>query len=622
MCKPGKYGAGCTEYCSKNCKINQTKCDRFGHCLYGCNIGWRGERCDEQDCDFENCVSCGVANNYIYCSNCTMGKFWNITSHSCVNCSDFCKGGSLACNTTTGVCFNGCKHGYFGYNCDKICTIDHCNECKENYYHRMDCLSCDEGYYSENYQCLPCRGHCGNGEFCDKNTGVCHSGCAHGWYGKYCDRECLIENCTKCSDQDYPQMVCLTCDQGFHMSMNGLICKECSSHCKGGQSACSNSDGRCRDGCELGFYGESCETNCSAFCAGDGSCLMQDGYCTYGCLKGMYGNQCDRRCPTECAQCQVYIDTGMCSECFSGWYGTVCEQQCSQYCKRNAYSNFIHCDKDSGSCLEGCLPGYYGDFCNFTCSEHCSLKECYRENGKCKYPCSPFRFGDYCESTCPKNCKYQSPDRKACNEITMMCVYGCQDGFYGDYCNKTCPLNCEKSQCDRVSGICKDCIPKFYGPQCNITCPVNCNKDICSRYDGSCTQGCSSNMFGKNCSSRCSSWCQGGTCFHQNGFCDQGCDVGRYGLECENTCSSNCQGAFCEQMSGICTNGCLEGWTGDKCDKSKSGDQSELRQCSYHNDELISDLQTQIVAQDVYDILHKYKCKCILQYSVQVINYK
>lgn len=45
-----------------------------------------------------------------------------------------------------------------------------------------------------------CRGYCGNGEFCDKNIGVCYSGCVYGWYGKYCDRECLIENCVKCFD--------------------------------------------------------------------------------------------------------------------------------------------------------------------------------------------------------------------------------------------------------------------------------------------------------------------------------------------------------------------------------------------------------------------------------------
>lgn len=96
-------------------------------------------------------MSCGVVNNYIYCLNCITGKFWNIIFYFCVNCSDFCKGGSFVCNIIIGVCFNGCKYGYFGYNCDKICTIDYCNECKENYYYRMDCLLCDEGYYVENY---------------------------------------------------------------------------------------------------------------------------------------------------------------------------------------------------------------------------------------------------------------------------------------------------------------------------------------------------------------------------------------------------------------------------------------------------------------------------------------
>ncbi|XP_056018031.1 multiple epidermal growth factor-like domains protein 10 isoform X2 [Ostrea edulis] len=567
LCEPGKYGSGCTQSCSKNCKISETKCDQFGRCRYGCNVGWRGDKCEEQDCDFENCLRCGVSyNNYIYCSVCTEGRFWNISSHSCVNCSNFCIGGSLACNTTTGACNNGCHVGYFGNNCDKRCIIRHCNECKENNYNfAVYCSSCESGYFTQSSVCDPCRGHCLNGESCDGTTGRCTNDCAPGWYGEQCNHECQITNCMQCiAKVETMPPTCKQCDAGFYW--NGSHCRECSVHCKNGQLACNGTNGRCLHGCEFGYYGSRCNWECSPYCAGGGGC-NESGHCVHGCKQGWYGLQCDRRCPTECTQCQVFIETGKCSDCFSGWYGTLCERPCSPYCKRNVYSNYLHCKKDTGTCVDGCIAGYFGGVCNLTCSEHCPLRECYRENGRCRFPCSEYRFGHYCEKTCPDNCRYQSANKKACNEITGMCVYGCRDGFYGDYCNKTCPLRCENGQCDRVSGVCTNCLPTFYGTSCNNTCPVNCKSGRCNNLDGSCTEGCINKMFGKYCTSSCSPECLGDTCFHQNGFCDKGCVMGRYGFECQQRCNANCLDFVCDQMSGRCSKGCGEGWTGDKCNE-------------------------------------------------------
>nr|XP_022317542.1 multiple epidermal growth factor-like domains protein 6 isoform X2 [Crassostrea virginica] len=568
MCRPGKYGPGCTESCSSHCRINQTKCDHFGHCIYGCKLGWRGDKCDEQDCDFENCLRCDVVNKYIYCSNCTTGKFWNITAHSCVNCSNFCKGGSQACNTTTGVCLHGCQPGYFGFNCDKGCVIEHCNECRERVFsytsNQVYCQSCDDGYYARDNICVSCTGNCVNGEFCDRNTGKCINGCAPGWYDLMCDRKCMIENCTQCVSQgNFNPPTCKQCDAGFYQNKDS--CKECSPHCKGGQLACNNSDGSCTQGCQFGYYGLRCEFPCSNNCFVPGLC-DENGHCIGGCQPGSFGPQCDRRCPPECSECNIFVDTGKCPDCLAGWYGALCDQRCSPYCKRNIYSNYLHCHKDNGSCVDGCIAGHYGDNCNLTCSENCPLKECYRGNGKCKYPCSSTRFGEYCEKKCPENCKFRSADKLSCNEITLMCVYGCNDGFFGDYCNKTCPSNCKNNQCDRVSGMCRECAPGFFGPSCGSLCPSNCKNGLCHFEDGYCSGGCNNNMFGRNCSSVCSAWCVGGTCFHQNGYCDQGCLGARYGMECDNVCSSKCMDSLCDQLSGRCSKGCMEGWFGEKCD--------------------------------------------------------
>lgn len=71
----------CSKKCSSNCvgsefAINNT-CDFFGNCLFGCKTPYTGPKCEEQECPFNRCRSCGY--NYaghLECKSCEAGKIF------------------------------------------------------------------------------------------------------------------------------------------------------------------------------------------------------------------------------------------------------------------------------------------------------------------------------------------------------------------------------------------------------------------------------------------------------------------------------------------------------------------------------------------------------------------
>lgn len=46
---------------------------------------------------------------------------------------------------------------------------------------------CEDGEYIRERRCLPCQGHCKNGEPCNKLTGRCNNGCQNYWTGDFCE---------------------------------------------------------------------------------------------------------------------------------------------------------------------------------------------------------------------------------------------------------------------------------------------------------------------------------------------------------------------------------------------------------------------------------------------------
>ncbi|KAK3765306.1 hypothetical protein RRG08_027312 [Elysia crispata] len=94
-CFTNTFGADCSEICSANCGGPSNACDNFsGFCLYGCDDGYQGERCEAE------------------CAHNTFGA----------NCSEICSpncgGPNNACDNFSGFCIDGCDDGYQGERCE------------------------------------------------------------------------------------------------------------------------------------------------------------------------------------------------------------------------------------------------------------------------------------------------------------------------------------------------------------------------------------------------------------------------------------------------------------------------------------------------------------------------
>ncbi|KAK3090174.1 hypothetical protein FSP39_009726 [Pinctada imbricata] len=568
LCEVGYYGNLCQHRCSRNCKFGDKKCDRDGRCLYGCGNGFFGDDCKGVQCPFSDCEQCSVTYaGELYCQKCIDGKYYDYSSKQCVPCSEHCllpADGIPACNSTTGVCFNGCNNDYFGMLCDKTCTIANCTKCRENAYNnqRTHCSECEVGFYLDVHEerCLKCSEHCAGGySNCNAKDGNCMNGCEKGWVGRQCNQPCNIPSCAKCVTNAFETLIlCQQCDTGYYVS--SYECVQCSPYCQ----ECNGTNGVCMNGCIGDRYGRYCDVNCSANCFNE-SCNPVTGHCLYGCNDGWFSEYCDRRCPKECGSCEPFFVTGKCDSCSAGWYGDLCEKKCNENCMRSNFNNFLYCDKDDGSCRDGCNNGYHGDMCNLTCSEHCQERICERNTGYCTYGCTYNRYGRFCESKCPDNCVDVAMGDLPCIPITGHCKTTCKDGFYGDFCNSTCPTNCKYKACTKVQGTCQyGCEPGFYGNSCNLTCPSSCKDNACYQSSGECINGCADGKSGRNCTLSCSKACKGMVCNMLNGFCLHGCENGYYGNTCRNVCSNNCFNQTCTN-NGTCKYGCVEGKMGSTC---------------------------------------------------------
>ncbi|GFS13823.1 mannose receptor, C type 1a [Elysia marginata] len=93
-CSKEENGMVCPDPCFNCMELNETCDRRTGECFHGCNIGFQGEKCDDE------------------CSNGTFGLGCS------ENCSLHCGGPYKTCNKTTGICLDGCVDGFVGEMCE------------------------------------------------------------------------------------------------------------------------------------------------------------------------------------------------------------------------------------------------------------------------------------------------------------------------------------------------------------------------------------------------------------------------------------------------------------------------------------------------------------------------
>ncbi|GFR75476.1 retrovirus-related Pol polyprotein from transposon 297 [Elysia marginata] len=145
-CSRGKYGLSCSHRCSHFCSGSYNDCQILsGECLFGCNPGYIGPKCDKQ---------CPAGKYGLKCSN---------------TCSFSCSGSHNACHHVSGRCLHGCDSGYIGVKCDQQCPA---------------------GKYG-----LKCSNTCsfscgGSDNACHHFSGRCLNGCDSGYIGVKCDQQC------------------------------------------------------------------------------------------------------------------------------------------------------------------------------------------------------------------------------------------------------------------------------------------------------------------------------------------------------------------------------------------------------------------------------------------------
>jgi len=200
-----------------------------------------------------------------------------------------------------------CQEGYWGEQCNKVCTIDK---------------------------------HC-NGTSCSRNNGSCEK-CAWGFWGASCNGHCLensfklyalLKSCeffiditrfdiktfdikTIDMDRACPRTVgpCKAC---INNGQWGDFCENTCSGCV----PCERWSGVCNGDCMSGLWGENCTFTCNPACAGM-SCETITGDCYHGCQAGYWGSQCTNKCGDNCQTCAML--TGMCDSCQEGFGGQNC----------------------------------------------------------------------------------------------------------------------------------------------------------------------------------------------------------------------------------------------------------------------------------------------------------
>ncbi|BFU25081.1 tyrosine kinase, putative [Entamoeba histolytica HM-1:IMSS-B] len=438
--------------------------------------------------------SCSVI-EYSYCSSCTNGYEFNLTSGQCESYLEtVCKEHCISCTGTPYSCH--CENGYTSQNdpttgnvkCldlkgyDYECQNDQCTSCsanhqlcwtgfsktpnrmcvpfKYNYHCKIfdsgSCYQCEDNYYiinfNNNAQCLSIIQHpiphCKIYILQRSNYQGC-SICEDGYYS-FIDTNLGLIICEQVDDfkpelsfstfcmeyylinSDKHQYECKTCGIGYYPQR--MTCSRCEYHC----IQCI-SESQCLQ-CEIGYFVNNGKCEKMNFENIESFCLSIDEI--YGCLEcsnsNSYGN-CDD-CPLNCNKCS--IDSNGIKNC------SLCSSNYELYHGECVSSSLLHCksyDFIQRICRK-CDDGYYNYNGECTiCPEGCEF--CYL-NAKQQVSCNKCSKGYYkkinndiilCELTI-NNCKIYQED---------YCIE-CENGYYLDNINECilAPLHCWKYDID------------------------------------------------------------------------------------------------------------------------------------------------------------------------------
>ena len=326
------------------------------------------------------------------------------------------------------------------------------------------CLTCNDGYFLKNHQCLKCDDNC---KTCNSSSTSCID-CNEGFF-LTSDETCIscTENCKICLNETQ----CLTCIDNYFLLSDK--CFQCNVNCK-----TSNDNCKC-DTCEGGYFLSNyqcleCDINCQ-------TCSKHANYCT-SCFDGAYLTSSN-----TCLNC-----TGLCKTCSSE---TKCLSCVDNYflVLDKCYQCNVNCKTSNDRCkCDTCEEGYFlSNYQCFKCNNNC--KACFGSAVKC---ISCFD-GSYLttSNTCTK-----------CIESCKTCVsetkcLSCVDNYFllSDSCYQ-CNVNCKISINNCMCILC-DIGYYFKNYQC-LKCAPNCR--TCKNETNYCTS-CDTNkcLFENSCHESC-----------------------------------------------------------------------------------------------------------------------
>ncbi|EAR81858.2 zinc finger lsd1 subclass family protein (macronuclear) [Tetrahymena thermophila SB210] len=524
--------------CIPPCQTCQNSQKNCLSCEIGYNYNPLTNYCDPI-CD-QTCQSCSLPYNKNACLSCFDGNF--LLNNQCIPCQPPC----LSCSNLS-TCLS-CQSSYIfnsdTNSCSLICPIL-CTSCQMSDLKVIQCLSCQDGFYVSQYQCLACQTPCKTCQGKQTNCLSCIENYTYSPSLNLCSPIC-DPSCKSCYSP-YNSQSCLTCFDGDYLLNNE--CLSCQLPCK----SCQNSSQTCLSCIDNYTFNQS-TFDCSPVC--DQSCYT----CSYpldsssclSCYNGFYlsNKQC-LPCDSECSSCQITANN--CTQCSDNYIfdevEEVCLPICAQTCKTctlplmnnqcsscfdgyylNNYS-CVPCQSPCQNCIDqsnclSCLKDYsynqQTNQCNLICPDLCQQCQFNKDNQiqclvcidgfylnnqsclKCSSPCLTCQFSSNNCLSCDSNYTFSNglclpncdPKCKTCTlpNLSSACLT-CQDGYYFDnnYCFP-CQQPCQN--CQYSPNNCLSCITNYIfntnsnscSPICDVTCQTcslpNNNLACLSCFDG------------------------------------------------------------------------------------------------------------------------------------------
>ena len=440
------------------------------------------------------CLNCSGPDS-TECISCPDGQYLNggeciLCNSNCLTCSKsatFC----ISCGSPfylfEGICNSSCIDSFWPSESKRLCEPCDipCLTCQTPG-NSISCLSCSDGFYLNNKQCLSCPIGCA----------ICLS----------------ANNCTSCQNQYFLlNFKCLdNCEQGYFKEIYLNLCLFCNSSCLGCDGPTSNDCIKCKNGeflmgnksgpCEI------CDFNCST-CNGRSEldCLscnepffLEENTCVPSCNIGYYPVLFPKK---YCLKCSF-----SCLQCIADG-----ENNCVS-CNDTQFLNVTDSVKNVGFCYKTCPFPLINDKLNYICSEYCPLRTYKDININECVDCYVYCLK--CDGSYSGNCLYCVDSRVLLNKT---CVNACPEGYFANEIRRTCelcPFNCD--QCTNQNK-CEICVDGFYVSSYDSLC-VSCKEEgsfIQNLICQNCSFGCAKCSFDSNCT-RCQE-----SFYLQNGSCNE-----------------------------------------------------------------------------------------------------